>query len=293
MLCNVFTLLVATALMSSCEKMTLSESAESIVSEDANVVLRVVGFEQTPFSAKTRAKVGDVCSKLNFVVYDTNGDKVTSLAQDVGEANFGAASFVLEEGTFHLVVVGHNASSSPSFKKGEKVSITGKNLSDTFWGYMVLNVGPDKLSRELKLKRIVSLVRFIPLDDFPEKADSLEISYKGNRGSFYASTGYGSVGKTTSQSLELAFDKTEHQFEFYMIPIAERDTLSATIKSYRKESDIKVYPTTINVDSIPVRRNCVTTCRGYLFKGKGASTFVDISITIDDDWEKDSIIYNF
>ena len=48
MLSNVFTLMMLTAVMSSCEKMTLSESAQSENGEKGNVVLRVTQFEHRP-----------------------------------------------------------------------------------------------------------------------------------------------------------------------------------------------------------------------------------------------------
>ena len=47
LLSNVFTLMMMTAAVSSCEKMTLSESVESENGEKGNVVLRVTQFEQT------------------------------------------------------------------------------------------------------------------------------------------------------------------------------------------------------------------------------------------------------
>ena len=44
--------------VTSCEKMNLSKGSAD---DDANVVIRIRSFEQTPFRAETRAEVGDLC----------------------------------------------------------------------------------------------------------------------------------------------------------------------------------------------------------------------------------------
>ena len=124
MLSNVFTLMMMTAMVSSCEKMTLSESAQSEDGEKGNVVLRVTQFEQTPFEAHTRADVGSVCSKLCFHIYGEDGIRVKYVNQKLEDSNFGTASFSLDEGRYTLVVVGHSASSNPSFNQS--------------WGYLLV-----------------------------------------------------------------------------------------------------------------------------------------------------------
>ena len=179
LLYNVFALVMLTAAMSSCEKMTLSESVQSENDNQGNVVLRVIQFEQTPFDSKTRADVGSVCSRLCFHIYDENGIRVTYTNQKDEDSNFGTASFSLGEGRYILVVVGHSASSNPSFSANEKVSISGSNLGDTFWCCEEFEVGDEEVELSLRLKRIVSLLRFIPSDDKPNNMNQMIFSYKG------------------------------------------------------------------------------------------------------------------
>ena len=286
MLSNVFTLMMLTAVMSSCEKMTLSESAQSENGEKGNVVLRVTQFEQTPFDAQTRAEVGSVCTRLCFHIYGEDGIRVKYVNQKLDESNFGTASFSLEKGKYILVVVGHSASSNPSFSANEKVSISGSNLGDTFWCCKEFEVGSDDVELSLALKRIVSLLRFIPTDEKPKDMNQVIFSYKGSKGSFNGLTGYGSTN--TSQTVTLDVEPDAEQYEFYMIPSSDEDQLDIKMNTYYIESDGRIHNLTEKeISQVPVKRNCVTICRGSLFDGTSSSQSVFITISVDADWDDD------
>ena len=285
MLSNVFTLMMLTAVMSSCEKMTLSESAQSENGEKGNVVLRVTQFEQTPFDAQTRAEVGSVCTRLCFHIYGEDGIRVKYVNQKLDESNFGTASFSLEKGKYILVVVGHSASSNPSFSANEKVSISGSNLGDTFWCCKEFEVGSDDVELSLALKRIVSLLRFIPTDEKPKDMNQVIFSYKGSKGSFNGLTGYGSTN--TSQTVTLDVEPDAEQYEFYMIPSSDEDRLDIKMNTYYIESDGRIHNLTEKeISQVPVKRNCVTICRGSLFDGTSSSQSVFITISVDADWDE-------
>ena len=285
MLSNVFTLMMMTAAVSSCEKMTLSESAQSENGEKGNVVLRVTQFEQTPFDAQTRAEVGSVCTRLCFHIYGEDGIRVKYVNQKLDESNFGTASFSLEKGKYILVVVGHSASSNPSFSANEKVSISGSNLGDTFWCCKEFEVGSDDVELSLALKRIVSLLRFIPTDEKPKDMNQVIFSYKGSKGSFNGLTGYGSTN--TSQTVTLDVEPDAEQYEFYMIPSSDEDQLDIKMNTYYIESDGRIHNLTEKeISQVPVKRNCVTICRGSLFDGTSSSQSVFITISVDADWDE-------
>jgi len=285
MLYNVFALMLMTAVVSSCEKMTLSEGAESENNEKGNVVLRVTQFEQTPFDANTRAEVGSVCTRLCFHIYGEEGVRVKYVNQKLEDSNFGTASFSLAEGHYILVVVGHSASSNPSFSKDEKVSISGSNLGDTFWCCEEFDVGEDEIELSLVLKRIVSLIRFIPTDDRPANMNQVIFSYKGSKGSFNGLTGYGSTN--TSQTVTLDVDPDDDWYEYYMIPSSDNDLLDIKMSTYYVESDGKIHSLTEKeITQVPVKRNCITICRGSLFDGTSSSQSVFITITVDTEWDE-------
>ena len=284
MLYNVFALMLLTATMSSCEKMTLSESAQSENAETGNVVLRVTQFEQTSFDAQTRSDVGSVCTRLCFHIYGEDGVRVSYINQKQEDSNFGTASFSLAEGHYILVVVGHSASSNPSFSANEKVSISGSNLGDTFWCCEDFEVREDDVELSLKLKRIVSLLRFIPTDDIPANMNQVKFSYKGSKGSFNGLTGYGSTN--TSQTVTLDVDSDDDRYEFYMIPSSDNDLLDIKMSTYYIESDGRIHNLTEKqICQVPVKRNCITICRGSLFDGTSSSHSVFITISVETEWD--------
>ena len=281
---NVLALMLMAAVVSSCEKMTLSESAKSENGNTGNVVLRVTQFEQTPFDAQTRADVWNVCSRLCFHIYGEDGIRVKYVNQKLEDSNFGTASFSLSEGRYILVVVGHSASSNPSFSANEKVSISGSNLGDTFWCCETFEVGEEEIELSLRLKRIVSLLRFIPTDDKPANLNQVIFSYKGSKGSFNGLTGYGSTN--TSQTVTLDVDSDDDRYEFYMIPSSDSDLLDIKMSTYYIENDGRIHSLTEKeISQVPVKRNCITICRGSLFDGTGSSQSVFITITVDTDWD--------
>ena len=205
--------------------------------------------------------------------------------QKLDESNFGTASFSLEKGKYILVVVGHSASSNPSFSANEKVSISGSNLGDTFWCCKEFEVGSDDVELSLALKRIVSLLRFIPTDEKPKDMNQVIFSYKGSKGSFNGLTGYGSTN--TSQTVTLDVEPDAEQYEFYMIPSSDEDQLDIKMNTYYIESDGRIHNLTEKeISQVPVKRNCVTICRGSLFDGTSSSQSVFITISVDADWDE-------
>jgi hypothetical protein len=259
--------------------MVLPEGTGVKDAEKANVVLKVSRFEQTLLENVTRTPVGDVCARLSFAVYDNTGIRKELVSQKDGDADFGTASLSLEEGDYHLVIVGHSGMSNPSFKANEKVSISGKNMTDTFWSSEELHVGTESVSKSLSLKRIVSLVRIVPDDKIPDDADSVRIGYRGSRGSFDGLTGYGST--TAQQYVNLSLKDAGRQIEFYMIPRDEQDMFDMTVETFSANRRL----TQKVIEHVPVQRNCATICRGNLFDNESNTRTSSVSVTVDDTWD--------
>jgi hypothetical protein len=267
-------------LTASCEKMNLSGRSNNADEGEANVVVRITSFEQVPFSASTRAAVGDVCNHLNFVVFDENGERVDQKNQELGDEGFGEGRFTLPLGNYLLAIVAHSSDGNPSVNKrtaskNESISFTNaKGYTDTFFASKGLTVGDSAINLDMNLRRVVAKVRFVNEDAIPEKADSIRIYYEGGSGSIDAQSGYGNVkSKQTTW-----FDKRETPFEIYTIPWEDNAYLEATIGAFQAGDLL----TSTVIDSIPIRRNCITTCRGALFDGK--VTKVSFTITVDDSW---------
>jgi hypothetical protein len=282
-------IVASTAVLSACEKMNLNE--KSAFGDQANVVVRVTQFEQKVLDARTRANVTDFCDHLCFHIYGDDGIRVDYVNQKLDDDNFGSAAFSLDKGHYYLIVIGHSGSSNPSFSANERVSISGKQLGDTFWCCEELQVGDEGIEKALVLKRIVSLVRFIPTDTPPETMNQMIISYTGSRGTFNGLTGYGSTSAKQTIDLETSADDSE--FSFYMIPSDYDDQISVTVKTYYNDESGRVNPlTTKEIPDIPVRRNCVTICRGNLFDNQSSSKSVFITVSVDGEWD-DNINLSF
>ena len=267
----------------SCEKMNV-EGADDDGSM-ANVVLRIFSIEQVPFSMSTRATVESCCTRLNFHVYNDDGERVDYVNQKIDDSGFGTASFQLEEGHYYLVVVAHSGSKNPSFYVNEKVSISGNDLGDTFWCCEELRVENEKISLNLELERLVSMLRFIPTVTPPADLDHIVFRYKGSKGTFNGLTGYGST--TSTQTVNVSTSSDESQYEFYMIPRDEEDMIDISMMAYNSD----IYPLGgCTIDEVPVKRNCITVCRGNLFDGSNNSASAIIKVTIDDSWGDNTVI---
>ena len=268
--------------VASCEKMVLGERAQ--VEEDGNVCVSVISFEQTPFETRTRSAVSDLCSRLNFVVFNKEGERVDQKDQEWGDEDFGQAHFNLPVGDYILAVVAHSSNGNPSVskrteKKGATIGFTNaKGYTDTFFASQNLTVGDDSVHLDMQLKRVVAKVRFINQDAIPEKADTVRFYYEGGSGSLDVEDG--GWGNTNSKQMaRFARNDFSSEFTIYTIPWRDRD--------YLKEVNVVAFDglnrlTSTVIDSIPIRRNCITTCRGNLFDGK--VTKVSFTITVDDAW---------
>lgn len=269
-------------LTASCEKMNLSGRSNNADEGEANVVVRITSFEQVPFSATTRAAVGDVCNHLNFVVFDENGERVDQKNQELGDEGFGEGRFTLPLGNYLLAIVAHSSDGNPSVNKrtaskNESISFTNaKGYTDTFFASKGLTVGDSAINLDMNLRRVVAKVRFVNEDAIPEKADSIRIYYEGGSGSIDAQSSYGNVKSKQAAS----FVNPEPPFDIYTIPWQDEAYLKAIIGAYQRVS-LDTLALTV-IDSIPIRRNCITTCRGALFDGK--VTKVSFTITVDDSW---------
>ena len=274
----------------SCEKMIVGDDGDS----DANVVLRVTSFEQVPFSlARTRSKVaGEVCTRLNFIIFDESGEKrLNQVSQELGNESFGTASFYLSDGKYRIVVVAHSSNGNPTSTDITKIGFTNTNgFSDTFFAYDTLTVSGNEIERPLNLKRIVSKVKFDFIDELPSRTTGVKFSYNGGSGKFNAlDEGWGSV--KSEQAMDFKCDGSEKTFEVYTIPRKDSDHLWMRVNAYngpKLESGVELSNRVI--ESIPIKRNCVTICRGVLFSPVYGAQF---DIRIEDIWEPDTLEMSF
>lgn len=101
--------------------------------------------------------------------------------------------------------------------------------------------------------------------------------------------GWGAVN--SQQQQWYALDPASQAFEIYTIPHeGDDDRLKVTVNTYRGLKSDPILLTECEIEDIPVKRNHITTCRGYLFSPVYQQKF---TITIDDIWDNDSITFDF
>ena len=281
MLGNVFALVLMSAMVSSCEKMVVSDGALSDDAEDANVVLRVGQFEQISFGDLTRAEVANLCTRLTFLVYKSDGEKVKTVNQKYGDSDFGAVSLSLAEGTYELCVFAHSSNGNPVMSDLTKIKFENSSgFSDTFFYSGQLKVSEEKQDKSISLRRITSLFRFVIEDDFPQNVRQLRFYYTGGSGAFDAATGYGSVN--SKQSVFFEVDGSQKQFDLYTILKDETGNLKFLVTAYDANSNvIKEQEFT----DVPMQRNMITKYTGSFFSGvSGDTRSSSFTVQVDDTW---------
>lgn len=274
----------------SCEKMIVGDDGD----DDANVVLRVTSFEQVPFSlARTRRDVSEVCSRLNFIVYDEGATKrLYEVKQEKEDEGFGVAKFKLSPGKYFVVILAHNGLGNPSTTNPVKIEFSKETgFTDTFLWSDYINVGEEDLDRPVDLIRIVSKVLFEFYDEIPANASRMRFYYKGGSGSLDAThDGWGSVNSKQNQWYDI--NHTEEKFEIYTIPHKqEKEYLEVDAYSYSRSNDgTDDYLTHKRIDSIPILRNKITICQGFLFSPVYGAQF---RINIIDNWDSETLNMNF
>ena len=276
-ICTVCTI-VALCVMVSCEKPLMDEKTDE---PTGNLKVTVYEMEKTPFGSLTRGAepVSNVCTRLNFALYDMGGSRVKLVNQTKGNANFGEASFQLEEGDYQLVVVAHSASGNPTMTNPAKIQFTNATgYTDTFLYYDEVTIGEEPVELKVSLERIVALCRFVITDDFPADVTQIRFYYTGGSGAFNATTSLGCV----NSKQDVKFDVTagQKQFDLYTFLHNPSDEIALKVTAldaagnelYAKEFDV------------PMQQNYITWLTGAFFNGSGSSSTVIGGVTVDTDW---------
>ena len=276
--------LLLVLLVFSCEKAIISDENES---SDADGNLRVSVFEiaKTPFGSLTRAAVSDVCTRLNFIIYDEDGTRLKYVNQELGKhADFGTANFQIEEGNYQLVVVAHSAKANPTTTNIAKIQFnnTSTGYTDTFLYYGEVTIGEEAVDLQVSLDRIVSLCRFVVTDDIPADVRKMQFYYTGGSGAFNAATGLGSVASKQTVTVDVT-DGSQKQFDLYTFLHELSDNIALKVTAldasgnalYEREFDV------------PMEQNHITWLSGAFFNGSGSSSTSVTSVTINTDWAGD------
>ena len=270
--------LFALLVLCACEQPLVSEEKPS--ENENNLRVSVFEIEKTPFASHTRGEsASEICTHLNFAVYTIEGTRVKQVNQTSDAANFGTASFQLEEGDYLLVVVGHSSGGNPTMTDPTCIKFTNaQGYSDTFLYCSNITIGEESVDEQVSLDRIVALCRFVITDDFPADVTRMRFYYTGGSGAFDATTGLGCV--KSKQDLKFDVTSGQKQFDLYTFLHDTEGIIHLTVTAYDENDNI------LNEREfdVPMEQNHITWLSGDYFSGSGSSATTFTGITVNTDW---------
>ena len=276
----VFTVLMVFTFIA-CEKALMAEDSDTSGDKNGNLRVRVFQIEQTPFGSLTRAEASEVCTRLNFLIYNTDNSRAKMVNQTSSDKNFGTVSFQLDEGDYQLVVVGHSAGGNPTSTNPLKIQFTNATgFTDTFLSSDDITVkAEDPLEIDVTLVRIVALCRFCLTDDIPADVRKMQFYYTGGSGAFDAYTGLGSVNSKQTVTFDVT-DGSQKQFDLYTFLHEESDNIALKVTALDASGNV-LYERDFDV---PMQQNHITWLTGAFFSGSGSSSTTVTGVTVNTDW---------
>ena len=275
-------MLTITMVLLGCEKAIGPENGDS-GGTTGNLRVSVYEIEKTPFASLTRGTepVANVCTRLNFIVYDMSGARVKLVNQVKGNAGFGVASFQLEEGDYQLAVVAHSASGNPTTTNPAKIQFTNATgYTDTFLYYDLVSIEEEPVDLSVALNRIAALCRFVITDEIPAGVTQMQFYYTGGSGAFNAATGRGSVAskQTVTYAVTAASEKQFDLYTFLHDPTDEIALRVTALDAAGNELYVKEF-------DVPMEQNHITWLSGAFFDGTGSSSTTTVTgVTVNTEW---------
>ncbi len=275
-------LLVGIFVLCGCEKAINLEEIDNAAT--GNVTVNVYKIENEAFGVSSRGVVSDVCTRLNFVMYDAGGVRVKQINQKSGDKGFGAVSFELEEGSYQLVVLAHSSDGNPTMTNLAKIQFTNATkYSDTFLYYANVEVGDEPQTLNITLNRIVSLCRFVVNDPIPEGVAKLQFYYTGGSGAFSAMTGLGVVDSKQTMTFDVVPGTTGSAYDLYTFLHHTDDQIDLVVTALGADGN-KMYERSFEV---PMEQRKITRMTGDFFTDEASveSHGAQVEISINSEWE--------
>ena len=264
-------------MLTGCEKVVFEDRDGE--SANGNLTLSVSVSNGTTRSSDEQ--LGDACGRLNVAVFNRAGEKVKAVAQTAGDAGYGVVRLSLPDGSYTVVVVGHNGTGSATITNAEKVTFPNNKTTDTFCFYSEIDVTGEEQQMDIMLERVVSMIRFV-LDDNGDSMGiaSLKFYYTGGSSTLSPKTGYGCV---QSKQTEYRAWNEEGIYELYTMPHSKSDIITKmTITAY--DAGDNVVGEWV-LENIPVTMNRVSEYAGDLFGGGGGGTWsMTGNIMVNTEW---------
>lgn len=277
---------------SSCEKANLGPSGgepETGLTDGYTVRLNVAQIEQQPVATGTGATavaLGEVSSRVSFVILNGSGQVYTTKHQTAGSQGFGSLVLALPAGSYRVVAVAHSGAGNLSVEADSKIKFKDNKVTDTYWGTADVAVSGDT-DCALHLQRVTARLCIDITDNMPAQVSQMEFFYTGGSSTLGAATGYGVVNSRQTELRTVSADMAGHatRFELFTLPHNDTGQLKLTVKAIDKQGGTVAQA---EYADIPVGRNATTTKSVTIFAatppegGDEADLTLGLSATPDD-----------
>lgn len=289
----ILSLLILSTIFTCCTRYELEEDA--VVGNGTNrLTLKLSPFEKSGFdvnpSSRTVVGIDEVCTIINFAIFDSNGKKVASDNQtSSSRSDFGTFNADLNDGEYNIVIVAHSTAGNATISKPDSIRFADNKLSDTFSYYEHISL-KGNLTKEINMKRCVAMFRLQLTERIPQNIKFLKFYYTGGSSTLNATTGFGKVNSRQTEIREIpeeAYTSKNNFFEVYTIPHSTDGELKMTISGLaedgKSELDQRVF------ENVPITQGQITTYTGNIFNTGDApemSSPFKLSISADDYWSE-------
>ena len=287
----ILSLLILSAIFTCCTRYELEE--ESVVGNGKNrLKLTLSPFEKSDFdvnpSSRAVVSISEVCSIINYAVFDSNGKKVATMNQNSGNSDFGTFTADLNDGEYDIVIVAHSNTGNATLSKPDSIRFADNKLSDTFSYHEHISLSGN-ISKQITMKRCVAMFRLRLTERIPQNIKFLKFYYTGGSSTLNATTGFGKVNSRQTEIREVpgkAYTSMENIFEVFTIPHSTDDELKMTVSGLaedgKSELDQRVF------ENVPVTQGQITTFSGNIFNTGDSdyspSSPFQITLTANNSW---------
>lgn len=287
-LANTLLALLSIVFAASCQQSVSDDVAEDVETGGNNVKISIAQIEQVPFNSPANivraSDVKQVCSRILFAVYTSDGTKKMSEAQSSTDKDFGKFSTNLENGKYRIVVLAYNCKYNPTnLADPDKINFgNNRKMSDTFLWSEEVTV-ENSLEKNVTLKRAVAMFRLKTTDNIPSNVVKMKFHYTGGSSTINAITGKGCVKSQQDETFAVTETGKPGTFEVYTFPRDDSNVLNMTITAL----DANENPIATRVfEDVPITLNKVTQYEGAFFTGEGSgSGNITFNVTVEDEWD--------
>lgn len=281
----------------SCEKPVIDDNengTENLKPESGKVTLTLssMSISQSEFgdsesvpatSSRTTHAIKDLCTRISFAVFDSEGNKVKNINQNKSDKSFGSISTTIDKGVYDIVVIAHNGEGNATISSPMKITFKDNKVTDTFYYYDTMTID-ENTSSDIILKRAVAMFRLMIKDNTPDNIRSMKFYYTGGSSTFDATTGYGCVNskQTELRNVPTSAYTGESSYDIYTFPHEGDKKLKIEVSALESASSTKASYSRPFTD-VTMKRNYITRCPVNFF-GEDPGSGRGFDLTTNDEW---------